>query len=144
MTIDPDMHPCVPEIPSIRSMLTGETLAVHGVRRTRPDAGIARRLASAAINFLVRRLTGITVKDIGCPITMFHRDTEKKLNQEINPEINPKIHIYMALGPSLKSYELKKGSVKVKQSHYSLLRLVITAAKLIKDCLYLRRRQCKA
>lgn len=140
LTIDPDLYPCVPEIPRMTSMINNQTLAVHAIRQSRPDTSIFRVAGSKVVNFMVRRLTGLKVEDIGSPITLFEREALKFFDEEqTKKNINPRLLCYIKLGDRLATYRLEREPEYKKGSHYKLGALIITGWNLIKNAYSMRR-----
>lgn len=137
MTVDPDLHPCVPEIPDMLRLLSDEALAVHVVRKCRPGTGWFRRIASRSINFLVRNIMGLRIHDIGSPITLFDRKALDVLS-DASParQVHPRLQAYSRLGDRVICYELKNAAPG-DRSHYNIIGLTIIAWKLIGDALHL-------
>ncbi|WP_272961832.1 glycosyltransferase [Alcanivorax jadensis] len=144
LTIDPDMYPCVPEIPAMQALLNDYTLAVHGVRQSRYDTSLFRLFASAIFNWLVRKLTGLATKDFGSPVTLFQKEVLENLDLYATGGPNIKMYAYMQLGPRLGSYEISNAATPIGASHYRFPQLLLTAVKILKECFYLRRLACKA
>ena len=139
MTIDPDLHACVPEIPVMMSMLGGDIVAVHGCREKRPDAGLSRRIGSRLANQMVRWLTGLRVDDIGSPVTLLERRLLVTLQPPPDTGVNARLYTYLMLGPALATYSLKHGTAARVPSQYSLPALAGIFAKLLWECLRTRR-----
>ena len=140
LTIDPDMHACVAEIPAMQALLTEKNYSVvHGVRSVREDASLLRRFGSWLSNTLVRVLCDISVADIGSPIAIIRRDDMLALTQASDFNGNPRLYIYSQLGDALGSYPLQGGSQSETPSQYSLAQLIQVFFLLIKDCFALRR-----
>lgn len=139
MTIDPDLHACVTEIPAMMSMLGGETLAVHGCREKRPDIGLARRVGSYFANRMVQQLTGLCVEDIGSPVTLFDRRLLTDIQPPPIPGINARLYTYLVLGSALATYNLKHGPAARMPSQYSLSSLIGLFVQLLCDSVRTRR-----
>jgi len=138
LTIDPDMHSCVPEIPTMLGMLDDNTLAVHGVRSARPDANILRLMGSALANKMVQKTTGLCVEDIGSPVSLFDRKVLSMIPQQ-HQNANIKLLGYLILGSRLGSYRLQGRAAENTASHYKLAGLAQQLLRLFNDCLYTRR-----
>lgn len=138
MTIDPDLHACVQEIPAMMSMLGGGIKAVHGHRMMRPDTVLSRRIGSYLANQMVRLLTGLRVHDIGSPITLLDRCLLTTL-QPPDSRVNARLYMYLALGPALATYSLKHGTDARTPSQYSLIALAGVFVRLLRDSLRTRR-----
>ena len=137
LTIDPDMHPCVPEIPGMQSLMAQGYDIVHGERTYRPDISWLRQQASAIVNITVRLVGGIKVSDIGSPIALLQRTTLFQLEgSRLNG--NPRLNLYRLLGDRVACYPLTHGCPANTDSQYSLIMLIMTFLILFKDCFLLR------
>ena len=140
LTIDPDMHPCASEIPAMMAMVNEVTMAVHAVRSTRSNVSTFRRLASGVVNVLVRMITGLTVKDIGSPVTLFKKEVLAAIPQDASDhQPNLRLKAYLYLGERLACYPLKNAATTKAPSHYDLRQLIMTSWRLLRDAIYLRR-----
>jgi undecaprenyl-phosphate 4-deoxy-4-formamido-L-arabinose transferase len=139
LTIDPDLHPCVPEIPNMVTLIDENTLAVHAVRKSRSDASIFRLTASFLVNLLVRSITGLKVKDIGSPISLLHRDALNLLPEISKKNTNPRLTAYLELGEKLTFYNLSAGADSKTPSHYKVVHLVSASWALLKASFLLRK-----
>ncbi|WP_229149354.1 glycosyltransferase [Alcanivorax sp. 1008] len=131
LTIDPDLHPCVAEIPKMISLLSNKVWAVHGARSQRDDIGLLRRIGSHMANVMVQMITGLKVKDMGSPVTLLTRRALEEMRMPAGAAANPKIFGYIALGPALAVYTLTQGSVRHAPSQYSLISLTLLFAELL-------------
>lgn len=139
LTIDPDLYPCVPEIPSMIEMISENIFAVHAVRGSRPGTSFFRLAGSAVINMLVRKITGLKVHDIGSPITLFDRKVFSIIPLFTpNKNSNPRLQYYLRLNGRLTTYKLKKAATSNGSSHYSLFQLIKTGYKLLEAAIKLR------
>lgn len=139
LTIDPDLHPCVIEIPQMLDMLNGSVMAVHAVRKTRPDIGFFRARASEVVNAMVRLITGLRVRDIGSPITLFRRDVLTMIPTiPSRKQPNLRLSAYIMLGNRLACYNLRNGSDKHTSSHYGTTHLFGTTWRLVRDAIKIR------
>lgn len=64
--IDADLENFPEDIPSLLEQLDRGYDLVCGVRASRRDAWLTRRLPSLLINYYVRRQSGIRIRDVGC------------------------------------------------------------------------------
>ena len=140
LTIDPDLYPCVPEIPNMMKMINENIFAVHAVRSSRPGTSFFRLAGSVAINMLVRKITGLKVRDIGSPITLFDRKVFSILPlHPSSKNSNPRLQYYLRLNSKLTSYKLRQCSTSNGLSHYNLLQLIKTSYKLLESAMSLRK-----
>ena len=140
LTIDPDLYPCVPEIPHMMAMINDTTPAVHAVRSQRSDLGAFRKLASRLVNIVVRKITGLSVPDIGSPITLFRKDVLQAIPGNTSGyQPNLRLRGYLFLGSRLCCYYLKNETHAESSSHYDARQLVVTSWRLLRDAIHLRR-----
>jgi glycosyltransferase involved in cell wall biosynthesis len=79
VTMDVDLQADPAEIPRMIAPLRNGFDLVSGVRLHRRDP-IMRRLASAVVTRLVATMTGVRLRDIGCPFNAFTADVAKSLS----------------------------------------------------------------
>lgn len=139
LTIDPDLHLCVAEIPAMMKHFDRCILAVHGYRSRRPDIGLVRKVGSLAANLLVRFITGLSVPDIGSPVTLFQRHALAQITIPEQAKRNPRLYIYASLGSALSIHKLHHGSPSKSPSQYSFVQLSRLIGKLLVDSYYCRR-----
>lgn len=141
LTIDPDLYACVPEIPDMVAMIDDMTLAIHAVRGEREDVGLFRQIASDIVNSFIRTITGLEVKDIGSPITLFKRDVLDMLPPiSSGKQPNLRLRAYLILDDRLACYNLKAGATSSASSHYNLVHLIGTTWRLLRDAINIRLR----
>lgn len=78
VTLDADLQCSPSDIPRLIEPLTQGYDLVSGVRRGRRDPA-ARQVFSRATTWLVTRLAGVPLRDIGCPLNAFTDDVAKSL-----------------------------------------------------------------
>lgn len=79
-TIDADLQNDPSDLPGmIRELNTGYDVVV-GWREHRQDSFWSRRLPSRAANFLIRRITGVQVRDLGCTLRVMRRHIAQDLS----------------------------------------------------------------
>lgn len=140
LTIDPDLYPCVPEIPDMLKLLNNDTHAVHAVRTDRSDASLMRLWGSRIVNHLVGRITRLHIDDIGSPVSLFKKEILTLLpSSEEEQKINPRLLCYFKLGNHLASYTLTNGPAQGKTSHYNGIDIARTTWRLIQNALKLRK-----
>ncbi len=79
VTMDVDLQADPVEIPRMIAPLRGGFDLVSGVRMNRRDP-IPRRLASAAVARLVAMMTGVRLRDVGCPFNAFTAEVAHSLS----------------------------------------------------------------
>ena len=84
-TLDGDLqnHPS-DILPMIAFMEKSQSDVVAGWRKNRQDDMVLRKLPSLCANFLIRYMTGVTLKDYGCSLKVFKRDVAKNLGLGTN------------------------------------------------------------
>jgi undecaprenyl-phosphate 4-deoxy-4-formamido-L-arabinose transferase len=78
VTLDADLQCDPADIPRLIEPLTRGYDLVSGVRLDRQDPG-ARRLFSRITTYMVSRLAGVELRDIGCPLNAFTDDVARSL-----------------------------------------------------------------
>lgn len=79
-TLDGDLQNHPSDILSmINFMQKEQSDVVAGWRKDRQDDMVLRKLPSLCANFLIRYMTGVTLKDYGCSLKVFKRDVAKNL-----------------------------------------------------------------
>jgi len=80
VTMDGDMQNDPADIPMLLARLEEGYDAVFGLRQNRQDHLVIRKLPSWAANWLIRKVTGVTVKDMGCTLRALRRDLAEELH----------------------------------------------------------------
>jgi len=80
VTMDGDMQNDPADIPMLLARLEEGYDAVFGLRQKRQDHLVIRKLPSWAANWLIRKVTGVTVKDMGCTLRALRRDLAEELH----------------------------------------------------------------
>lgn len=80
--MDADLQNDPADVPAMLARLEQGYDVVHGWRRERHDVFWSRRLPSIVANGLIRRLTGVRVRDLGCAIRVMRRDLAEELPLE--------------------------------------------------------------
>jgi glycosyltransferase involved in cell wall biosynthesis len=79
VTMDVDLQADPADIPKMIAPLRNGFDLVSGVRRNRRDPAM-RRLASRAVTGLVAAMTGVKLRDVGCPFNAFTADVARSLS----------------------------------------------------------------
>ncbi len=74
VTMDADLQNDPTDIPQMLDKLNEGYDLVHGWRRHRQDAFLNRRLPSIVANWLISRVTGFPVRDLGCTLKAIRRE----------------------------------------------------------------------
>ncbi|WP_163321612.1 glycosyltransferase family 2 protein [Draconibacterium mangrovi] len=102
--IDGDLQNDPADIPMMLKMIEEEEWdMVAGVRANRKDGMFLRKVPSKIANYLIRRATGIYMKDLGCTLKIFTNDTIKN------------IHIYGELHRYIPALVTLEGATKITQ-----------------------------
>ena len=79
--IDGDLQNDPSDIPGMLDVLTREDWdVVAGNRKNRKDGMFLRKIPSKIANALIRRMTGVYIKDYGCTLKVFRREIAEELN----------------------------------------------------------------
>jgi len=79
-TLDGDRQNDPANIPALISyLLENDYDMVTGWRKNRQDAEIKRKLPSKIANWIIRRATGVTVKDYGCSLKLYRSEIIKQV-----------------------------------------------------------------
>jgi glycosyltransferase involved in cell wall biosynthesis len=80
VTLDGDLQNDPADIPMMLNKLRDENWdVVAGFRKNRHDHGLLRKLPSKIANRLIRKLTGVTIRDYGCTLKVFRTTVAKNL-----------------------------------------------------------------
>ncbi|WP_321998187.1 glycosyltransferase family 2 protein [Draconibacterium orientale] len=102
--IDGDLQNDPADISMMLKMIEEEEWdMVAGVRANRKDGMFLRKVPSKIANYLIRRATGIYMKDLGCTLKIFTNDTIKS------------IHIYGELHRYIPALVTLEGATKITQ-----------------------------
>jgi glycosyltransferase involved in cell wall biosynthesis len=78
--LDGDLQNDPTDIPAMLELLKKEDWdVVAGNRRKRKDGFILRKIPSRIANALIRRMTGVYIKDYGCTLKVFRREIAEEL-----------------------------------------------------------------
>jgi glycosyltransferase involved in cell wall biosynthesis len=80
VTMDGDLQNDPADIPMLLDRLHQGYDAVFGLRQKRQDHLLIRKLPSWAGNWLIRAVTGVTIKDMGCTLRALRRDLARQLH----------------------------------------------------------------
>ncbi len=79
VTMDGDMQNDPSDIPMLLEKLGEGHDAVFGLRAKRQDGLFVRKLPSFAGNWLIRKVTGVAIKDMGCTLRAMRRELAEAL-----------------------------------------------------------------
>ncbi|HCE58605.1 MAG TPA: glycosyltransferase [Prolixibacteraceae bacterium] len=102
--IDGDLQNDPMDVPIMLKMIEDEEWdMVAGVRANRKDGMFLRKVPSKIANYMIRKSTGIHMKDLGCTLKIFTRETIKS------------IHIYGELHRYIPALIALEGNTKITQ-----------------------------
>ncbi len=79
--LDGDLQNDPSDIPGMLDLLKREDWdVVAGNRKSRKDGMFLRKIPSKIANALIRRMTGVYIKDYGCTLKVFRREIAEELN----------------------------------------------------------------
>jgi glycosyltransferase involved in cell wall biosynthesis len=94
--IDGDLQNDPADLPGMLRMIeAGEWDMVAGVRANRKDGMFLRKIPSKIANYIIRKSTGTKMKDLGCTLKIFTRETIKSIH--IYGELHRFIPVLVAL-----------------------------------------------
>ncbi len=79
ITLDADLQNDPADIPMMLDKLCAGFDLVHGWRRDRQDAFLSRRLPSRIANWIISKVTGFPVHDLGCSLKVIRREFAQEL-----------------------------------------------------------------
>jgi glycosyltransferase involved in cell wall biosynthesis len=80
VTMDGDLQNDPADIPNLLAKLDEGYDLVAGYRVSRQDTLVTRKVPSAAANALIRRLTGVPIRDNGCSLKAYRREVVERLH----------------------------------------------------------------
>lgn len=102
--LDGDLQNDPADVPMMLKMMEeSEWDMVAGVRANRKDGMFLRKIPSRIANYLIRKSTGIHMKDLGCTLKIFTRETIKS------------IHIYGELHRYIPALVTLEGATRITQ-----------------------------
>jgi glycosyltransferase involved in cell wall biosynthesis len=79
VTMDGDLQNDPADIPKLLAKLSDGFDLVAGYRVARQDTLVTRKVPSVVANALIRRITGVSIRDNGCSLKAYRRDTVERL-----------------------------------------------------------------
>jgi glycosyltransferase involved in cell wall biosynthesis len=79
VTLDGDLQNDPADIPALLDKLAEGYDAVLGLRANRQDPFLVRKVPSLIANWLIRKVTGVEVRDMGCTLRALRRDLAEAL-----------------------------------------------------------------
>lgn len=138
ITIDADLQNDPADIPRMLARAEEGFDIVSGWRVKRKDAMIMRKLPSRAANFLIGRVTGVSIHDYGCSLKVYHRDVVK--NIRLYGELHRFVPAVAAsMGVRVAEMEVNHRARAAGESKYTgLVRTVSRTMKVFLDLITVR------
>jgi glycosyltransferase involved in cell wall biosynthesis len=139
--IDGDLQNDPSDIPFMLELLKREDWdVVAGNRKDRKDGTVLRKLPSTIANALIRRLTGIYIKDYGCTLKVFRREIAEDLN--LHGELHRFIPVLAKMqGARITQVDVKHHPRLHGKSKYGINRIFKVLSDLVLMVFFLRYRQ---
>jgi glycosyltransferase involved in cell wall biosynthesis len=129
--LDGDLQNDPSDIPSMLELLKREDWdVVAGNRKNRQDGYVLRKFPSRVANALIRRVTGVYIKDYGCTLKIFKREIAEELN--LYGELHRFIPVLAKLqGARITQVDVKHHSRKFGKSKYGINRTFRVLSDLV-------------
>ncbi|HZF65949.1 MAG TPA: glycosyltransferase family 2 protein [Chitinophagaceae bacterium] len=129
--IDGDMQNDPSDIPFMLELLKKEDWdVVAGNRKNRKDGMVLRKIPSKIANALIRRLTGVYIKDYGCTLKVFRREIAEDLG--IYGELHRFIPVLAKLqGAKITQVDVKHHPRRFGKSKYGINRTFKVLSDLV-------------
>ena len=79
VTMDADMQNDPRDIPAMLAKLDDGYDLISGWRKNRKDGLILRKIPSRVANFLIRKITGTPIRDLGCSLKVYRKEITDEL-----------------------------------------------------------------
>lgn len=129
--LDGDLQNDPTDIPAMLELLKKEDWdVVAGNRKNRKDGFILRKIPSRIANALIRRMTGVYIKDYGCTLKVFKREIAEELG--LYGELHRFIPVLAKLqGARITQVDVKHHARQFGKSKYGINRTFKVMADLI-------------
>ena len=129
--LDGDLQNDPSDIPSMLELLKREDWdVVAGNRKNRRDGFFLRKIPSGIANAIIRRMTGVHIKDYGCTLKIFRREIAEELN--LYGELHRFIPVLAKMqGARITQVDVKHHPRKFGQSKYGISRTFRVLSDLI-------------
>lgn len=129
--LDGDLQNDPTDIPAMLELLKKEDWdVVAGNRKDRKDGFILRKLPSRIANAMIRRMTGVYIKDYGCTLKVFRREIAEELG--LYGELHRFIPVLAKLqGAKITQVDVKHHPRKFGKSKYGINRTFKVMSDLI-------------
>ncbi|SIR09981.1 MULTISPECIES: glycosyltransferase family 2 protein [Pontibacter] len=122
---DPSDIPCM-----LQKMQEEDWDVVAGNRKNRQDDVLLRKIPSKIANNLIRRMTGVHIKDYGCTLKVFKREIAQEL--DIYGELHRFIPVLAKMqGANIAQVDVKHHPRKFGRSKYGIGRTINVMADLV-------------
>lgn len=141
VTMDGDLQNDASDIPLMLKRLRKNNLdVVVGIRKKRKDGIFLRKIPSIIANFLIRKMVGINITDIGCTLKVFRNHLAKKL--DLYGELHRFIPVLASMhGAKIDEMQVKHHSRQSGQSKYGISRVVKVLSDLMLMLFFIKYRQ---
>ena len=130
--LDGDLQNDPADVPMMLKMIEEEDWdMVAGVRTNRKDGVFLRKIPSKIANYMIRKSTGISMKDLGCTLKIFTKDTIKSIH--IYGELHRYIPVLVTLegGTKITQVDVNHRPREFGNSKYNLSRTTRVMSDLI-------------
>jgi glycosyltransferase involved in cell wall biosynthesis len=129
--MDGDLQNDPTDIPfMLEKLKTEEWDIVAGNRKNRKDGAFLRKIPSRIANAIIRRMTRVYIKDYGCTLKVFRRETAVELN--LHGELHRFIPILASMqGASITQVDVKHHPRQFGKSKYGLARTFRVMSDLV-------------
>ena len=140
-TIDGDLQNDPRDIPAMVDKLDEGFDMVAGWRRKRSDAMVLRKIPSRIANWMIRKLTGTRIHDLGCSLRVYRRDVTQELR--LYGEMHRFISVLADnMGARIAEVEVNHRPRRAGSSKYGLKRTIKVLLDLV-TVMFMRRYQTK-
>ncbi len=131
ITMDGDLQNDPSDIPAMLDLSKkGNWDLVAGIRKNRKDNVLLRKIPSKIANFIIRRSSGVSIKDYGCTLKLFKKEIAKDLG--LYGELHRFIPVLANLeGASITQMEVKHHERTHGTSKYGMGRTVKVMSDLV-------------
>jgi glycosyltransferase involved in cell wall biosynthesis len=140
-TLDGDLQNDPRDIPAMIAKLDEGFDMVAGWRRKRSDGMILRKIPSRIANWMIRKVTGTRIHDLGCSLRLYRREVTDELR--LYGEMHRFISVLAdSMGARIAEVEVKHRARRAGASKYGLKRTVKVLLDLV-TVVFMRRYQAK-
>lgn len=119
--MDSDLQNDPEDIPRLLAKIDEGYDVVSGWRKNRKDKFFTRKIPSWIANMIIRKISGVKVKDLGCSLKAYRKDVLKHVN--LYGEMHRFIPIYASwVGAKIADIEVQHHSRRFGQSKYGISR----------------------